>query len=210
MLLLLSSNATAYRNLVLKTDEVGFLLTTKTGIREKELQRGFQFAVDNRCFTEAFNEAAYMELLTKLQPYQSQCLFVAVPDVVGDATETHRLWLRYAPKLRRAGWPLAYVWQDGLTQLPRIQCAAWFVGGTDDYKKGQDVARLINCINPERHWLHIGRVNSYERIDHFVKLVKGKPCSIDGTTTAIEPSKARKLVIHIRSRKDQRPLDLAA
>jgi hypothetical protein len=41
------------------------------------------------------------------------CLFVTVPDVVGDAAATARQWVRWQAASRRRGLPLAFVAQNG-------------------------------------------------------------------------------------------------
>src|SRR5205085_2383649 len=76
---------------------------------------------------------------------RSRLLFVAAPDVVGDAAATlarFRLWL---PALRYHALPVAFVAQDGQEDLPVPWEAmtALFVGGTTAWKEGPAAAGLI-------------------------------------------------------------------
>ena len=69
---------------------------------------GMEWAADNCAFSHAgFNADIFFPWLASMTAFRSTCLFVVVPDVVGDATATLDRWVRYAPQM--AGWPLAFV-----------------------------------------------------------------------------------------------------
>jgi len=78
------------------------------------IQEGRQFAVDNENFTRGFDPDRFFQYLEKLQPWRSQCLFVAIPDVVGDAALTIEMFHKWADHQGFQGWPLAFVAQDRL------------------------------------------------------------------------------------------------
>jgi hypothetical protein len=86
---------------------------------------------DNDCFN-GFDPGRYLDLLEAIS-YRSGCLFVAAPDVVGDAMATLALFERWQPVLQGV-WatvdeddvepgqlvhqPVALVAQDGSERLP--------------------------------------------------------------------------------------------
>jgi hypothetical protein len=81
------------------------------------IRAGRPFAVDNEAFTRGFHPARFFPFLERLLPYREQCLFVVVPDVVGDAQATMELFWRWAPLIRDLGFPVAFVAQDGQEAL---------------------------------------------------------------------------------------------
>ena len=103
-------------------------------------------------------------------------MFVTAPDVVGDARETLRRFWEWRDELD--GLPIALVGQDGLEDPPWEAFQAFFVGGTTEWKLGQQAARLVQEANERGKWVHMGRVNSYER----GRYARWLGCdSIDGT-----------------------------
>ena len=74
------------------------------------------------------------------------------------------LWREWAPKLRDAGVPVAFVLQDGQERydLPAADC--YFVGGSDPWRRSAVVVDLCLEARRRRAWLHMGRVNSMRRI----------------------------------------------
>lgn len=49
-------------------------------------------------------------------PHRSKCLFLAVPDIVGNAIDTLEAYTEFERYF--AAWPLAYVAQNGAEDLP--------------------------------------------------------------------------------------------
>jgi hypothetical protein len=100
------------------------------------------------------------------------CLFVTVPDVVGDASATLELFVKWAPELERRGLPLALVAQDGLEFLrwaiewDRIDCL--FMGGTTEWKESPAARELADEARARGVWVHWGRVNTRRRFDLVV------------------------------------------
>jgi len=144
--------------------------------------RGTQWAADNDCF-QGLDIDGYCAMLDRLRGVDG-CLFVTVPDVVGDARETAYQFERWFSAPARRGLPVALVAQDGLERLgnwlnsvwPRID--ALFVGGSTTWKLGVPAGALVAEAKRRGKWVHMGRVNSAKRIAY----AKAIGCdSVDGT-----------------------------
>lgn len=140
---------------------------------------GIPWAADNDCF-QGLDRDAFCRMLDRLQrvagtsldrppPVRSRCLFVAVPDAVGDAALTARMFERWSSAVRRRGLPAALVAQDGLELMPRWLGSVWprvdalFVGGSTAWKLGPHAADLVaDALGRGKH-VHWGRVNTRER-----------------------------------------------
>lgn len=134
------------------------------------LQReGGQFGVDNGCF-KRFDEDAFMALLNREKPRRHLCRFVCCPDVVGDARRTLEIFEHWKHNL--AGWPIALVAQDGLENLtiPWEQIKAVFIGGSTKWKDGQHAAAIVRAGVILGKWIHVGRINTPGRFEHFEAL----------------------------------------
>jgi hypothetical protein len=118
------------------------------------------------------------------------CLFVTVPDFVGDAAATAAQFDKWAPELERRGLPLALVLQDGIEDPALVawlesnwhRLAAVFVGGSNDFKLGPIAAELARQAKAAGKWVHWGRVNTRRRFDHIV--ATGAADSFDGSKWA--------------------------
>lgn len=139
---------------------------------------GRAWAADNGAFT-GFNDAAFLRMLDGLRGVPG-CLWVAAPDVVGDAAATLALFDEWEPRLRALGFPVALVAQDGL----EIEAAPWarmdalFVGGSTEWKLGRAAAQLVRYAKARGLWVHMGRVNTRRRLRYAREL----GCdSVDGT-----------------------------
>ncbi len=141
--------------------------------------RGY-WAADNDCF-QGLDRKAYLRMLAHLSGIDtSKLLFVTAPDVVGDAEATLRNFTSWEPMLRDCGFPVAFVGQDGLTNAstPWDRFEAFFVGGTTEWKLGLPAARLVHEAKTRGKHVHMGRVNSIQRI----RYAQAIGCdSIDGT-----------------------------
>lgn len=137
-----------------------------------------EFACDNGAYG-GLNLPAFRRMLARAEAHQHRCLFVSVPDIVGNARRTMELW-----KARfeftggeHSGWRLALVAQDGLEDMdiPWNNLDALFIGGTgEDGKSGwkdsqsaQDIVRTAVALQVHTH---IGRVNSASRYERFADL----------------------------------------
>jgi len=142
------------------------------------------WAADNAAFSR-FDADAYRLMLETVQGTPG-CLFVTVPDVVGDAFATRELWDAWAPVVQAHGLPAAFVLQDGVEDVgvPWSACDAVFIGGTTAFKLGP-VARL--CVREAKRlgtWVHMGRVNTVRRLKYAQSLGVD---SIDGSGFARFP-----------------------
>lgn len=157
---------------------VGQLLTALTRYRLRDPLR--PWAVDNGGY-EKLDTPALMALLARERGRQEDCLFVAVPDVVGSARRTLEVFERWKPRL--AGWKLALVCQDGQEDLPLPwdDIAAVFIGGSTNWKCGPHATAIVRAAKALDKWVHVGRVNEPGRYDHFAKLGAD---SCDGTGIA--------------------------
>lgn len=146
------------------------------------------WALDNGCYTNKYpGDEAYLRLLNYWGEHQPRCLFVAVPDVVGDGVATLEMFPTMAARIRSAGWPVALVGQDGMEHmtLPWDDMDWLFIGGSTDWKLGRPgAAALIRQAQERGKSVHVGRVNSARRFRRFATL----GCdTADGTHIAFLP-----------------------
>lgn len=146
------------------------------------------WAMDNGCFAGTYpGDDAYLATLERYSAHQTRCLFVAAPDVVGDADATLGLLEPMARRLRAAGWPVALVGQDGMEKMHvPWQLVDWlFVGGSTEWKMSAGAEALIARAQRHGKRVHVGRVNSATRFRHFRSL----GCdTADGTSIAFDPT----------------------
>lgn len=141
---------------------IGWLLGP-TGWRNPH--RWLPYACDNDRFSsavtgKAWDEAGYLAMLEKaceMAGIGRAPLWLLVPDVPFDREGTLAEWRKWAPRLSRYGWPLAFAVQDGMTQqdVPS-DASVVFVGGTTEWKWS---TLWSWCKNNKR--VHVGRVNGY-------------------------------------------------
>lgn len=183
LLLITTSNSIVERY---RTPHLGRLVQPRHYWKIEETEAlGIPWAVDNDAFNGGFDARAWDQMLDRLGAIDdpAHCLFVATPDVVGDAAETARLFRRWAPGIARRGLPIGFVAQDGLEleRVPWFDIAAVFIGGTDDYKLGPDAERLVSEAKSRGRWVHMGRVNSFRRLER----ARALGCdSVDGSSWA--------------------------
>ena len=145
------------------------------------------WCADNACYGKGYpGDAAWWRWLTS-QPLEG-CLFAVAPDVVGDAAATlarSRPWL---PRIRAAGYPAAYVAQDGsdTTPPPWGEFDVLFLGGTTEWKLGPVAAALTAHARTLGIPVHMGRVNSRKRLRHAHHI---GATSVDGTLLTFGPDK---------------------
>lgn len=168
------------------TDQAFGILTTYqhhgvvAGIRA-----GLPWAADNCAFGKGFDADRFRTWLPTMQPFRATCLFVVVPDVVGDATATLARWYEWQPQL--TGWPLAFACQDG--QRPDAipaGCDVVFIGGTTGWKLSPYAEACIHWAQDNGKATHIGRVNWGKRYAHFRIMRGSEHFTTDGTRTRFE------------------------
>lgn len=126
-------------------------------------------ACDNSCFG-GLDVPALERMLIAVQPYARRIGWCAVPDVVADHRATLRQFGQYAGLVGWAGLPLAFVAQDGcepIAGVPWNDIRCLFIGGSTAWKLSDATAALIREAKYRGKWVHIGRVNSFARINHF-------------------------------------------
>lgn len=154
---------------------VGQLLTPLTRYRLREPER--PWAIDNGGFS-GLNIPSLISLLGREDHNKEHCLFVTVPDVVGSARRTLEVFERWTPRLE--GWKVALACQDGQEDLPMPwdDADAVFIGGSTEWKCGPHAEHIIRAAKALGKWVHVGRVNTPERFEHFERLGAD---SCDGT-----------------------------
>lgn len=163
------------------------ILTTPshTGI-PSGIVAGMAWAADNEAFTRGFDPDRFFPWLDTMLPYRERCLFVTVPDVVGDAEATIASYWRWMPHF--TGWPLAFVAQDGQENLdfPGDEWQVLFVGGSTEWKLSDGAAQCIKRAQEKGKRVHIGRVNWWKRYAHFRAMEGSNEWTCDGTRTRYE------------------------
>jgi hypothetical protein len=156
-----------------RTENLGVLCSPRRVYGEE--MDGWPWAADNDAFSK-WDEGRYRDMLERIRG-RTGMLFVTAPDVVGDAMQTWRKFEQWWDDLN--GLPIAYVGQDGHDFAPPWDfIEAFFVGGTTEWKLGPEAAGLIREAKERGKWVHMGRVNSYER----TRYARWLGCdSIDGT-----------------------------
>ena len=205
----------ALEDLEASGSDVGLMLQPRSHLEEAVLAYRL-WAADNGCFAqgESFEADAWWRWVCSLpdsptrfgcrgSAYESRlmvrgvdtvapfgCLFVVAPDVVGDARAT---WERSAPwlaKVRKAGYPVALVAQDGAEEHAAMwdEIDAWdalFIGGTDDWKLSSWARAVAHEAHLSAKWVHVGRVNSWRRLS---RLAAWDVDSVDGTYLRFGPT----------------------
>jgi len=155
--------------------------------------QGMPWAADLGCldgpaFVKRFDRDVALPWLGEtMGPYRQTCLFVTVPDVVGDASATLKRYLETA--LHLVGWPLAYVAQDGQEALPFPEVPGFgtlFVGGTTKWKLSESCRSVIVTAQQSGKRIHIGRVNWRKRYNFFATMHGSEGWTCDGTRTRFE------------------------
>ncbi len=141
---------------------LGQLITPLTGYANF----GGVFGMDNGA-CNVFNEKVFKRLLEREERNRNNCLFVTVPDVVGDARRTMEIWKRRHHFVRH--WPLALVAQNGIEdmEIPWDEFECLFIGGKDPWKDSQAVVDIVKTAKILRKHVHVGRVNNYRCWSHF-------------------------------------------
>lgn len=123
------------------------------------------YAVDNAAYSN-WDEVKFLRLLETLQ--DKTPLFVAAPDVVGDAKQTHKNFRKWEPVIRNFKHPVALVLQDGQESIgvDWKSCDAIFIGGSTEFKLGEWVKYAVKTAKSKGKWVHMGRVNSLNRIKY--------------------------------------------
>ena len=191
-----------------KWNEFGVMFSAKytIGGLTQALDDSAPWMMDNNQFAGGFDAATWCGAMLKYAPYKATCLGIPVPDVVGDALATLRMFSQYWRIVHDLGYPVAFVSQDGITPelTPWDYFDVLFVGGTDEHKLGNEAGAMIAEAKQRGKWVHVGRVNSASRIKQFwmCDSVDGTGLSIDaGTQRVIRVKEYVNAIHYCRNRK---------
>lgn len=172
-------------------DRFGVLATWRHRGLPAGIRAGLPWAADNGAFTRCFDADLFLGWLESMRPFRPTCLFVAAPDVYGDAPGTLHAFAEWAQRLD--GWPLAFVAQDGQEELDLPDPGLWaalFVGGSTAWKLSPAAVTVIRRAQGLRKRVHVGRVNYRQRYRYFRRLSESEgrdeEWTCDGTRTRFE------------------------
>lgn len=148
----------------------GLLSTIVTPKQGNALPEGVEWCADNGCFGKGYpGDAKWFVWLSSFTPEQvARCRFAVAPDVVADAARSHERSAPWLRPIRELGYPVAYVAQNGLEDMPVpwAQFDVLFIGGDTAWKLGQHARRLTREAKARGKWVHMGRVNSERRLQY--------------------------------------------
>ena len=149
---------------------VGMFKTPLSGYSFPRLLKiGLPLALDNGCYS-GFDERKFRKMLDGAKSFQGHLMWIASPDVVGDARATNNLFQEWREAL--TGFRVAYVGQDGAEDLdvPFNSFDCLFVGGSTDWKLSKSARDLIDTAKQLEKTVHVGRVNSEKRLRYCYRL----------------------------------------
>lgn len=166
MKLLIDTSPKSLSDLIKEDLVIGQLITPLTGYSDA----GLPYGIDNGAYTR-FNKKEFTRILTRQENAIARCLFVAIPDIVGNARRTLEIW-RNRHIVCPSKWPMALVAQDGIEDLdiPWEEMKAIFIGGTTQWKDSKCVVDVVKTAKTLGLHVHIGRVNTLPRYKHFADL----------------------------------------
>lgn len=165
MLLLISKAHPTIAQLHAKHAGIGRLVVPKDAGRVADTAAaGIPWAADNAAFSN-FDEARYRLMLDALEGVPG-CRFVVAPDVVADAAATLERLSEWWDELSGRKLPIALAAQDGFDakEVPWSEIDALFIGGTTEWKMGDDARAAVEVAKEHGLWTHMGRVNTIGRI----------------------------------------------
>jgi hypothetical protein len=147
---------------------------------------GVLWCADNGAFSDRFDETRWWRFLQGSAGDAARCVFAVAPDVVADAAATLARSSPWLPRIRDLGYPVAFVAQDGIEELPVPwdDFDALFLGGTDGFKLGPVAREVAADAKARGKWVHMGRVNSEKRF-RYARAVRCD--SVDGTHITFRP-----------------------
>jgi hypothetical protein len=149
---------------------------------------GATWCADNGAFSDRWQADEWWTWLTadRQMNARDRCLFATAPDVVADADATWERARPWIPRIRDLGYPVAYVAQDGLTEMPWPELDVVFLGGSDLFKLGPEARRWTRQAVERGVPVHMGRVNSELRYRYAHAI----GCStVDGTYLTFRPDR---------------------
>lgn len=154
----------------------------------RRIEQGYLWMADNGRFTGKFIEETFRMYLENRRGNIETCLGIVAPDVIGDARATYHEFETWGVYIRRLGYPVAYVAQDGQESLEFPPCFdVLFIGGSTGWKMSDAALWCIKWGKAKGKWIHVGRINSLKRVRHFLL---SDVDSVDGTHPIYEPDLA--------------------
>lgn len=171
-------------------DNLGVLITPQNWNRMCQIP--LPWACDNSAFSKP-DDRKFWNMVIDAWGMSTFCppLWIAAPDIVGDAAQTRWLfdqWTRcWEYELGFVPVELAYVLQNGqqIGDVPWDQIVAVFVGGDDQFKLCDSVP-LIQHAKRLGKLIHMGRVNSQKRLRFAVAMGAD---TVDGTSFSRFPDR---------------------
>lgn len=131
------------------------------------------FAIDNGAYS-GLDRNAFFRCLKKHEPHKENCLFVAVPDIVGNHRRTDDLYYFMTQDERMHPWneQWCYVAQDGIedSRIDWYAIKRLFIGGTDKFKDSSAAHDVVKCAKAMGIFVHVGRINSVKRFRQYDEL----------------------------------------
>ena len=161
------------------------------------------YGLDNGCFSK-FNKKTWRRLVTeaKEQELINQPVFVCAPDIVGNARRTLELFDMFYDEIK----PLkaCLVLQDGIGNftIDWNRVDAVFVGGSDAFKISSEAISACKVAKMLDKWVHVGRVNTAQRISNWIGLAD----SIDGSGISKYDAMLEAVLFEILGDKQQQEL----
>lgn len=128
----------------------------------------FDVMLDNGCFSDKWEERTWWNWLID---HHREVRFAVAPDVFDPNggpchEETLERWRYWAPKMERCGYTPAFVCQIGSTyeNVPE-DAKVLFLGGTTEWKEGDEAKLITQTAKQQGRWVHVGRVNSFRRLE---------------------------------------------
>jgi hypothetical protein len=182
------SNAKS-REAAAERGDIGLLVQPGSGY-VRQIPEYPYYAADNGCFNPAtyVGDERWLAWLAGLP--RRGCLFVVVPDVVGDPVATWARFCELADKVRALGFPVALAAQDGIEAMPNLYqmldaCDVLFIGGSTEWKESPAAMAVAAEAKALGKRVHLGRVNSRRR--YRLGLAAGIDTA-DGTFLAYGPT----------------------
>ena len=145
---------------------IGRLLTPRCWSRIEDTANMGEWAADNDAFS-GFDDLRFVKMLDAIAAAGAKgCRFVTAPDVVGEAEPTLERFVEWRPSIVNRGLPAGLVLQDGMTvdTVPWDLVDAVFVGGSTEWKLGDEAREIVRVARLRGLWTHVGRVNSLKRL----------------------------------------------
>jgi len=164
--------------------EFGVMAMPTTHRNYDGIKNGLVWGADCGAYNGKLNIEKYLEGLEALKKYKNTCLFVTVPDVIGDAKETIKLYNETVNLFK--GFPVAFVAQDGQENHKIPPCDCVFLGGTTAWKMSSHAIKIIKQAYGKH--IHIGRVKYRKRYRNFSGIggKESESWTCDGTRQRFE------------------------